>query len=657
MKRARNAAVISDGIFNLLEAGGSAMTPDWRFLNNEGQEEEGLGHAGIETFKGSPYPGLARECAQNSLDACEKTPDGNHLPVRMLFRHRSVPRESIPSVESLEQALAACLARSKERKIAKDKSFFERACDAIRKDKISVLTVEDYGTTGLVGPSEPGTPFHALVKATGVSQKSSSDAGGSFGIGKNAAFAVAGLRTVFYATVYHEGRQPSFLAQGKAILVSHADASNLEKRATGYWGNPPFNAVTDRSLVPDWLRRTAVGTTVASVGFDPQSGWEWEMVESLIRSFFCAVRTGAISFSVLREGAPEIQVNEESLEELFVHPEVVRAAAATGSTEDLAFSAAMAEAITSPNSLVFEEDFPGIGRFRFRLLERPDLPRKVGFLRNGMYLTDNLRAFGHPLVRFDLSRDFVGVVEPADAQTSSRLRELENPRHDELSPERLDDPARRRQVRAGVRKLGQWLRDTIKAQTATAPSEVIQLDEMNRFFASPEKADRIADRENGETSPERIRLKPKAQRGRPPGAGPDGESGSAGGQKEGGNGKGRTSGARPGQGRGMQGGRGGRWIGFHSLRTHLPDSRDSRIRSIGLQPEESGIARLEVLAVGAASDEPLDIVCLNGDRCAKAPSVMLEEGVRKTLTVQLAEPYAGPVRVVLTPVEESRDAD
>lgn len=32
----------------------------WNFLPNPGREEEGLGHAGIETFKGSPYPGIAQ---------------------------------------------------------------------------------------------------------------------------------------------------------------------------------------------------------------------------------------------------------------------------------------------------------------------------------------------------------------------------------------------------------------------------------------------------------------------------------------------------------------------------------------------------------------------------------------------------------------------
>src|SRR5690606_38400000 len=106
---------------------------------------------------------------------------------------------------------------------------FEQACSTLRKPLISVFTVEDYGTTGLVGPSVAGSPFHALVKGSGVSQKSSSDAGGSFGIGKNAAFAVSTLRTVFYSTRYRSDGKDAFLAQGKAILVSHTSAAGDEK--------------------------------------------------------------------------------------------------------------------------------------------------------------------------------------------------------------------------------------------------------------------------------------------------------------------------------------------------------------------------------------------------------------------------------------------
>src|SRR5690606_7489692 len=243
------------------------MTLEWRFLTNEGQEEEGLGHAGIETFKGSPFPGLARESAQNSLDACLKDDHGGHLPIRMVFRQMSVPRASIPVADALQEALDACLERSRSRRIRKDTQFFELACAEIRRPAISILAVEDYGTTGLIGPSVPGKPFHALVKGSGVSQKSSTDAGGSFGIGKNAAFAVSQLRTVFYSSLFGEDADLSYLAQGKAILVSHTDDRKNEKRGIGYCGLSDFQAVADPRLLPPWLHRSEPGTTVASIGF------------------------------------------------------------------------------------------------------------------------------------------------------------------------------------------------------------------------------------------------------------------------------------------------------------------------------------------------------------------------------------------------------
>lgn len=634
------------------------MALEWRFLTNEGEEEEGLGHAGIETFKGSPYPGLARESAQNSLDACLKDADGGHLPIRMVFRQQMVPRSSIPEVEAIQQTLDACLSRSKSRGIRKDTQFFELACETIRRPKISVLTVEDYGTAGLIGPSVPGKPFHALVKGSGVSQKSSSDAGGSFGIGKNAAFAVSQFRTVFYSTMYEGSVGHHFLAQGKSILVSHTDESGAEKRGIGYCGHADFKAIAEPSLLPEWLHRSETGTTVASLAFLHEDSWEWQMTESLVRNFFAAVLEGTVSFSVVREGGDPIEINRDSVHSLFEHEAVLKAGEVTGSSTDLAFASALHQALTSPDTNEFEQHFDGVGSFRFRLLEGVGLPRKIGFLRNGMFLTDNLRHFGHPLARFSLSRDFVGVVEPVDIATSGRVRDLENPRHDELSADRLDDPKEKRQVRAGMRKLGSWLREIIKEETSTPPEAEMLLDEMNRFFSSPETGKEIPDPSNSQTNPERIRIKPRTTSPRPVGTGPDGESGSAGGRKAKGAGGGRTTGSRGGRGRGLKGGRGGKAITFRSLRSHLPDATRSNARTISLEPEESGLARLEVLLIGAASDEPLDIVTLNGHRCAKTPSLPLKAGERKSVTVEFAEPYTGPIRIVLSRVEEeSNHAD
>jgi len=56
------------------------MHPDWQFPHNDSNEEEGLGNPGIETFRSSPLVSIARESAQNSLDASRLRPDNVSFP-------------------------------------------------------------------------------------------------------------------------------------------------------------------------------------------------------------------------------------------------------------------------------------------------------------------------------------------------------------------------------------------------------------------------------------------------------------------------------------------------------------------------------------------------------------------------------------------------
>src|SRR5690606_22835773 len=159
--------------------------------------------------------------------------------------------------------------------------------------------------------------------------------------GKNAAFAVSLFRTVFYSTLYRDAGSPSFLAQGKAILVSHRDQSRVEKRGVGYWGSSDFKAVADPASLPDWLRRQEMGTTVASLGFLHESGWEWQMTESLVRNFFAAILEGTVSFSVEVESGVPIEITRDSLPALFENAAVLKAAEDTGSSADLSFAFAL----------------------------------------------------------------------------------------------------------------------------------------------------------------------------------------------------------------------------------------------------------------------------------------------------------------------------
>ena len=63
------------------------MSIGWNFPSNNYGMVYGIGEAGIETFKGTPYKSLAREICQNSLDA-KRTKD---KPVPVSYTHLTLP--------------------------------------------------------------------------------------------------------------------------------------------------------------------------------------------------------------------------------------------------------------------------------------------------------------------------------------------------------------------------------------------------------------------------------------------------------------------------------------------------------------------------------------------------------------------------------------
>src|SRR5690242_4140499 len=137
--------------------------PKLEFLRNEAGEKEGLADAGIETFRDAPFASAARESGQNSRDAAAG------LPVRMTFNVLPIHHEDFPAHPELVDALRACHEAARQ---DKETEFFDNALAVASKPAIPVLEIADYNTKGLAGPpDEPGTPFHSLLKATGVSAK------------------------------------------------------------------------------------------------------------------------------------------------------------------------------------------------------------------------------------------------------------------------------------------------------------------------------------------------------------------------------------------------------------------------------------------------------------------------------------------------------
>lgn len=614
------------------------------FLPNQAGESEGLGDAGIETFRDNPYASCGREAGQNSADAAV-----DH-PVRMTFDVLEVATSDLPGVTVLTDTVERCLAAASQEK---DEDFFAHAKSLLDLPVIKVLRISDFNTKGLAGPSgEEGTPFHSLLKGAGVSNNKTETSGGSFGIGKNASFAVSDLQTVFYSTAYVDGtKELRFAAQGKCRMVSHVDGNGMKRRATGYWGNPDgYVAIEDPMATPEWMRRTEVGTSIFCAGFRQTNGWAWSIAYSLLTNFFAALLRNKMAFEI---NGGEIKLNHNTVAAMFEDPRIMAAAEADGQKSQLDFSRDLFRCLTSPEATEIEQEVHGLGAMRFRILVGDGLPKRVGIVRNGMLITSELQQFGDKLQRFVGTREFVAFVEPVSSSASKLMKSIENPRHDSFSANRLSDPQKRQAAENAMKQLIKDLRQQIEQAASIDEDDELTIDELARFFAEeasgspPPAADAEDDPEKYVYKPAR-KLKKRAMRTQE-NAGEEGGGGDKKTTSKGGSRSGNQKG--PGTGSGGKGTMGKvPPLKLRGLRTAIPSGDVNPLRrTIWFTPSVTGAAVVQLEATGLNTGEPLPVVAASAGAVHKG-KVKLEitEGVRIALEVTFDAPYAGPLEVFAT---------
>ena len=265
---------------------------DWLFPPTQGGQETGFHDAGIETFGTRPLNSLAREVIQNSLDARRD----EAKPVHVAFEICTVNERESFGATQLTGHFNECLSEylsitdgNQRREI----QFFENAKNVISA-KVSFLRIYDENTTGL-----RENEWKALVKQTGKSMKFKAGAGGSFGIGKYAPFAVSPLRTVFYWTCYEDADNRIEQFQGKSILISHPhdyNGNRMMSQGIGFFGNTNECTPLNGESVPNSFRvlkktsgETIRGTSLWIAGFRNETGWQLDIAQNVIENFFYAI--------------------------------------------------------------------------------------------------------------------------------------------------------------------------------------------------------------------------------------------------------------------------------------------------------------------------------------------------------------------------------
>ena len=323
-----------------------------------------------------------------------------------------------------------------------------------RQQRIYVLRVSDYGTTGVPGGDEDmNEPWFGLVRSRGVSIKSDEASAGAFGIGKDAPLAASAFRTVLYSTRTDDD---DIAVQGISRLASHRNGGDLTQ-GSGFIGDfdqrtRKHLALRDPSDVPRRFLRNEPGLDVWIVGFRYESEWEVPFVAAALYNFWPAIHLGKLE---LRIG--QVDITSACLSKLmdeYRHHAPVEAA--------LPYYQALVRA----DSRTTENTLPTAGHCRlFVHLGQGDLPRRVCMTRKtGMVI------YHYPprVVRVP----FAALFQCDDQRGNQLLKALEPPRHNDWEAKR----ATNKREKEAIQEIKTWIRESLKALVPDLDSEVVNED-------------------------------------------------------------------------------------------------------------------------------------------------------------------------------------
>ena len=303
-----------------------SMEKKWRFPASGHGERKGISSGDTEAFKKHPFRAFAREILQNSIDAR----DSDEEPTVVHFSLFEMNTNEIPGYQELKDQIRRCT------EFWAHKPDYVKAYNDITKllnnSKITCLRVSDYNTTGLVGvdtDEQQNNKFLALTKGTGVSEKGTSLAGGSKGMGKNAAFLMSEISTVFYSTRANQdinGVKGDFAGSiGVSELISgYVDDNIVPDRdythGTGYYSSNNLNsAIGDVISLGGYHRNVnQYGTDIYILGFNTDDDWIKEVINSLLDSFMATIVRGDLEVVI-----NNIEINRNNLKNIIYNDDII----------------------------------------------------------------------------------------------------------------------------------------------------------------------------------------------------------------------------------------------------------------------------------------------------------------------------------------------
>ncbi|WP_372948647.1 hypothetical protein [Mariniphaga sp.] len=426
--------------------------PNWIFASTGGGFEEGINNTLTEHFEGNYNYYLAREIIQNSIDARDR----KNEPVKVCFSSQRFSRNEFPGHERFTEILDLCLKSHSNN--PKTVQFFQNAMNLFKKDDLWVLKVSDYNSTGLYGgDKERDKPWYSLVKSRGVSGKFSGE-GGSFGLGKGAAFAASEFRTVFYCTTSKKDAKSRFI--GVSILVNF-DEDGDTKQSIGTFGLKNQQTIYDPKLMGDFWRKEK-GLDIYIMGYRIEKNWKDDLAKSVLRNFWYAIANEDLQVSI-----DNLTIDFNNLESLL--SKYFMGEPFKDYIEPKGNPLYFYKSVLSNTSKKFEKNLKHIGKSVFYYLPLEDSLNYVAMLRKS-HMVIYSKAFYQ-------STPYAGVFVCDDQSGNEMLKKMEPPAHDKWDPARFKPEGRKI-----MDEIEMWIRTCLKSVKKEKNEEISDMPELAKLL-------------------------------------------------------------------------------------------------------------------------------------------------------------------------------
>jgi hypothetical protein len=440
----------------------------WRFPASNHGERRGISSGDSETFRKAPYEAFAREILQNSIDVRSSDED----PTIVEFSVFDLPVSKIPGVIDFKNGIRRC------------KEFWDHKSDYIKEFEsreevlnhptIKCLRVSDFNTQGLIGVNtleQKNNNFLALTKGTGVSEKKDAIAGGSKGVGKNAAFLMSSIKTVFYSTRACKdiNNNPGCFSGSIGVADFESgyidDNKNIEHRdytqGKGYYCKDILNNALSNviDLDPSFTRgNNQFGTDIYVLGFSENPNWENEIIHSILNSFMASFVKGHLE--VIFKGT---KIHKDNVKDFVYNDTIID----KGNRSNVISQYLL---LTSPKVSIFDiETEYGVCQLHvlpFSKEEEDLATHKCAMIRYPyMKIKDyNLGANYRASAMCIIENNLLG----------QKLRDIENPQHIDWEPKRIKETSTRVEMNRVLRDIKEQI--VIKVRECLGQGDTNPLD-------------------------------------------------------------------------------------------------------------------------------------------------------------------------------------